>query len=393
MPQPSACLGSRQSIPAAQRQGPHGRLAPYDNEEVVHPSSWSEQVYAPQPRDKGISTPADTTPLATPLPKIPLHLRGLGPKTAVSLTSSSFPSTAKTSSAAGPRAKNGSLWVTSARHAPFGISLRWLLLLGLPSQAEESEEADESQTRAPPKAKATRKRRGEGCQEGSGVESQPDSDLLGGCKFPGGPRLPGPDPGRSPSWREPSGVPHPESQPATAASSPEPEIDQVEVPDAEDNQPDAEEEVDAETVDSEPGQAGPVGPAFVTRYPKKQYAFRKLPDISAFEEALDNAEEVDDVTLYKTLEASAHALQAWQEEYNELKKIIDDEDNAKRRAERQGHRELGRATEIDDVSAWRRTFDEPLPEGSGGIRCQGCPARPSRTSMTQSWSANARWTR
>lgn len=116
-----------------------------------------------------------------------------------------------------------------------------------------------------------------------------------------------------------------------------------------------------------------VQPVERVHIPKKQYSFPKIRDPSEFIEALENWQELDKETLYKTTAAAAEALRVWQLEANELRKIIDDEDNAKRRQPNDKAIEnWENRKRPDEPEHWRRHFDEsnkgPPPFEVKGVR-------------------------
>jgi hypothetical protein len=117
-----------------------------------------------------------------------------------------------------------------------------------------------------------------------------------------------------------------ESQVPTAAASP--------VPAEEDGMPedgvDDEQEAD-ETLFDQPKPGSPVEPVEVTRNPTKQYSFPKLRDPSEIIAALDGWQDMGTDVLYAKVAAVVEVLHQYQLEYNELRKITDDEENAKRR--------------------------------------------------------------
>ncbi|KAK4160164.1 hypothetical protein QBC43DRAFT_245928 [Cladorrhinum sp. PSN259] len=132
-----------------------------------------------------------------------------------------------------------------------------------------------------------------------------------------------------------------ESQPPTAAPSPAPIDD--------DRMDDQEEEV----IERRPTKRnGPAEPIEVTRNYTHLYSFPKIRDPTEISDLLENFEDMDSDTLYSTVAAAVETLDAYQREYNELKKLLDDEENAKRR----------QANDKTIVN-WenRQNYEEPLP--------------------------------
>ncbi|KAK3987682.1 hypothetical protein QBC44DRAFT_399875 [Cladorrhinum sp. PSN332] len=138
-----------------------------------------------------------------------------------------------------------------------------------------------------------------------------------------------------------SGSQAPESQVPTAAPSPAPIEDE--------RMEDPEEEV----IERPPTKRnGPADPIEVTRNYPHQYSFPKVRDPTDISDLLENFEDMDTDTLYSTVAAAVETLDAYQREYYELKKILDDEENAKRR----------QANDKTIVN-WenRQNYEEPLP--------------------------------
>ncbi|KAK3392881.1 hypothetical protein B0H63DRAFT_443176 [Podospora didyma] len=140
----------------------------------------------------------------------------------------------------------------------------------------------------------------------------------------------------------------PESQQPTAAPSPaaaegEITLGQVDVGD--------EEQEDEEVADGDVKSGSPAEPVEVTRNPHKQYSFPKLRDPSEYAEALEKA--VGEGGRWAVAAAIVEAMDKYQAEYHELKKITDDEENAKRRQ-----------ANDKTIINWenRQKNDEPLPQ-------------------------------
>ncbi len=118
----------------------------------------------------------------------------------------------------------------------------------------------------------------------------------------------------------------PESRLPTAAPSPAPLEEPTPQDDGAEDEQDADEGADDQTKPDSPGE-----PIEVTRQPQKQYLFPKIRDANEFVEAFEGYQDFTTEHLYDVVAAGVEALNAWQQEYAELKKILDDEENAKRR--------------------------------------------------------------
>lgn len=355
VPQPQR-LPQLDTIYASALQAPQGPLAPYEDEDVVLPASWTEQVIPQETPENGISTPAPTpTPRQSPPPQDPEFISDSWDATKP-LTTKHFFALYKEDSAR--RRAKGQARISLMEFRSACARRRKEALENPPPPPPEPEapkKAAKSQAKGKRKGKAKRART---------PTSSNDADS---------PAMPPPDAQLPLIVAAPvdetsrySAVP--ESQPATAAPSPEADLD-LEA----ENQQDVDQDVDAEIGETET-EGGPAEPETVTKHPKKQYLFKKLPDLAPFEEALNDPEEADDATLYKTLDSSAKALKVWQDEYMELKKITDDEDNAKRRAQNDKAIENWDSRQkLDDIPAWRRAFDDvvqkaPAPFDVKGVR-------------------------
>ncbi|KAK3299760.1 uncharacterized protein B0H64DRAFT_379090 [Chaetomium fimeti] len=138
-----------------------------------------------------------------------------------------------------------------------------------------------------------------------------------------------------------------ESRPPTAAPSPAPVDDAMGQDDVPEDEQDADEPMDDQVKADSPGE-----PVEVTRNPHTQYLFPKIRDSNDFAEAFEGWQGFSNERLYETVAAAVETLHTYQQEYNELKKLLDDEDNAKRR----------RAHDKTVIN-WenRQKADEPLP--------------------------------
>lgn len=169
-------------------------------------------------------------------------------------------------------------------------------------------------------------------RSGAGQSSEPTAALTNG---PRQATMSGQDTPRSSSQI-------PESQVPTAAPSPAPAEDET-----------LEQEIGEDMMEPPPVKRhGPTEPVEVTRNYSHQYSFPKICDPSAFTDLLENFEDMESDVLYSTVAAAVETLHAYQQEYHELKKILDDEENAKRR----------QANDKTIVN-WenRQNYDEPLP--------------------------------
>ncbi|KAK4135936.1 hypothetical protein BT67DRAFT_376302 [Trichocladium antarcticum] len=176
----------------------------------------------------------------------------------------------------------------------------------------------------------------------------------------------------------PSTAPEPETRPnsqeaesrlPTAAPSPAPAEEDLAQEDG------AEEEQDAEEVADGLGRPGsPIGPVEVTRNPARQYLFPKIRDPAEFVEAFDGWQNMHTDHLYDTVAAAVETLHAYQQEYNELRRILDDEDNAKRRqANDKTILNWENRQKADEPPQWRRHFDDAV-KGPGAFEVRGVRA-------------------
>ncbi|KXX76800.1 hypothetical protein MMYC01_205456 [Madurella mycetomatis] len=145
-----------------------------------------------------------------------------------------------------------------------------------------------------------------------------------------------------------------ESRPPTAAPSPVPADEDVIQEDGGE-----EEQEQEETVDDNIKSYNPAEPVEVTRNPSKQYSFPKLRDPSELIDALEGFQDMENEVLYHKVAAAVEALDCYQQEYNELKKILDDEENAKRRqANDKTIVNWENRQKADEPPHWRRHFDD-----------------------------------
>ncbi|KAK4097447.1 hypothetical protein N658DRAFT_489207 [Parathielavia hyrcaniae] len=139
-----------------------------------------------------------------------------------------------------------------------------------------------------------------------------------------------------------------ESPVPAAAPSPAPAAEDPMIQDeGADDEQDADEPPDDPAKPDTPGE-----PVEVTRNPNRQYLFPKIRDSNEFVEAFEGWQDSSTQRLYEITAAATEALDAYQREYNELKKFLDDEENAKRRQ-----------ANDKTIANWenRQKADEPLP--------------------------------
>ncbi|KAK4187904.1 hypothetical protein QBC35DRAFT_217288 [Podospora australis] len=149
-------------------------------------------------------------------------------------------------------------------------------------------------------------------------------------------------------------TPVPESQVPTAAPSPVPFEEDAQLDDEQQDQEDPQ-------VPSRPARSTPVEPIEVTRNYANQYLFPKIRDPADLIAMLENPENLDSETLYRHCAAAAETLRAYELEYHELRKITDDEENAKRRqANDKTIVNWENRQKADEPLPFRRTFDEPV---------------------------------
>ncbi|KAK3342016.1 hypothetical protein B0T25DRAFT_559798 [Lasiosphaeria hispida] len=166
-------------------------------------------------------------------------------------------------------------------------------------------------------------------------------------------------PGASRSFEDtPQGSQAADSQQPTAAPSPtaaeedEPQIDG-----------DADGLVDSPEAEA-PGRVktgSPAKPVEVTKNPPRQYLFPKLRDPQEFTDSFEGWQKMEPAKLYSTVAAAVETLDVYQREYNELKKIVDDEETAKRRvANDKTIINWENRQKPDDPPLWRRHFDDAV---------------------------------
>ncbi|KAK3950454.1 hypothetical protein QBC32DRAFT_371971 [Pseudoneurospora amorphoporcata] len=151
----------------------------------------------------------------------------------------------------------------------------------------------------------------------------------------------------------------PPTEPPTAAPSPSEMVDDDDlatgsVADDEDGQ-----YINGPVFDSDTA-AGSIEPLEVVRQPRKQWSFPKIRDVQDFADALEDFQDMDDATLYKLAEAMSETLNVWQTEFRELRKVVDDEDNAERRKKNDvSIVNWENRLKAEDAPHFRRHYDEP----------------------------------
>ncbi|KAB5578838.1 hypothetical protein GE09DRAFT_1091207 [Coniochaeta sp. 2T2.1] len=350
VPQPRRIPAIDKVYQRAQQEMYREPLVPYEDEDVVLPASWVEQVVPREKVENGIATPAPTvTPQASPPPKDePVYFSDIWDPVQPLTTKKFF-----------------SLYQADAARRRRDNQPRISMMAFRDACARRHKEALRRPAPEPVVAKKAAKSRAKA--KGKGKRGQSPSSSLE-ADSPAVPEAQPSETAAAPVDETPRGSPVPDSQPPTAAPSPEPDVD----PELE-NPVDIDQDVDADVAGAEI-ENGPAEPEFVTKHPKKQYLFKKLKVTTTMEEVLENPEEHDDKTLYAMLESAAKALKAYEDEYRELKKITDDEDNAKRRAQNDKAIENWDARQkLDEPPVWRRTFDDivqkiPAPFDVKGVR-------------------------
>ncbi|KAL2139011.1 hypothetical protein VTI28DRAFT_5892 [Corynascus sepedonium] len=147
-----------------------------------------------------------------------------------------------------------------------------------------------------------------------------------------------------------------ESRLPTAAPSPAPIEDSGPQEDAPEDDQDIEDFVDDPAKPESPGE-----PVEVTRNPQKQYLFPKIRDPNEFVEAFEGWQEMPTERLHEMVAAAVETLHVYQQEYNELKKLLDDEENAKRRqANDKTIVNWENRQRADEPIIPRRHFDDPV---------------------------------
>ncbi|KAK0735241.1 hypothetical protein B0T26DRAFT_671409 [Lasiosphaeria miniovina] len=139
--------------------------------------------------------------------------------------------------------------------------------------------------------------------------------------------------------------------PSPAAADEDPSAGQAEA--AEDGQG------DEEVADTHGKSESPAEPVEVTKVPSKQYVFPKLRDPADFVRALDECRSEEE--RVEIAAAIVETMDAYEKEYKELKKITEDEDNAKRRqANDKTIVNWENRQKPDEPLPWRRHFDEAV---------------------------------
>lgn len=153
----------------------------------------------------------------------------------------------------------------------------------------------------------------------------------------------------------PQGSQAAESETPTAAPSPAAAIEEEPDVDAEGDEDLYMEEADTlpKTIMTEPVE--------VTRNPTKQYSFPKLRDAQEFVDALKDPESLTKDQLYERTTAAVEAMVNYENEYIALKKMVDDEENSKRRvAHDKTLVNWENRQKADEPTVFRRHFDEQV---------------------------------
>ncbi|KAK3309375.1 uncharacterized protein B0T15DRAFT_1682 [Chaetomium strumarium] len=166
----------------------------------------------------------------------------------------------------------------------------------------------------------------------------------------------------------------PESRPPTAAPSPAPVENAMDQEDAADEEQDAEDNLDGQIKPTITSTNEPIEPVEVTRNPPKQYLFPKIRDPDEFVDAFEGWQDFSTSRLYETVAAAVETMHAYQQEYNELKKYLDDEENAKRRqANDKTIVNWENRQKADEPLHWRRHFDDAI-KGPPAFEVRGARA-------------------
>ncbi|KAL2125588.1 hypothetical protein VTJ04DRAFT_1953 [Mycothermus thermophilus] len=155
----------------------------------------------------------------------------------------------------------------------------------------------------------------------------------------------------------------------TAPPSPAP-ADEAVAEDAEEQDAD---EGNAENDTRPATPAEPLEPIEVIRMPKKVYSFPKLRDTADFAAQLEDITDLPTHELYERAAAAVEVLHQYEQEYRELRKMLDDEENAKRRqANDKTIINWENRLRLDDPETYRRHFDDavkgPPPFEVRGVR-------------------------
>ena len=151
----------------------------------------------------------------------------------------------------------------------------------------------------------------------------------------------------------------PATEPPTAAPSPSEMVDDDDLAAGSVGEEEDGQYINGPVFDSEK-VTGSIEPMEVVRQPRKQWSFPKIRDIQDFADAVEDFQDMDDATLYKLAEAMSETLNVWQTEFRELKKIVDDEDNAERRKKNDvSIVNWENRLKAEDAPHFRRHYDEP----------------------------------
>ena len=325
------------------------QLSPYDDDEVHHPSPWTEMKNS---EDSANSTP---TPARTPAPTPPedpfLEDMWDGQQ---NLTLKEFFALYRADADRRKLAGEPSISMQAFRRV---CAWRKRKALENPPSPEPPAEPAAAAAPAPTAAPSLLAKKGRKGARRKAAAAAARLRRAAGTLTPNEPEAiaqsPEETPGESPAV---------DSARPTAANTPEPVGDEIDLADQQQEPEEEAQEPDLADEDAESDVDGDAAgkPKEVLKYPKMQYVFRRIRESSAFAEALKDYQDMDPATLFNTVAACVESLKTWQDEYKELKKITDDEENAKRRqANDKSIENWEKRLKPDDVPTWRRTYDDP----------------------------------
>ncbi|KAK1763100.1 hypothetical protein QBC33DRAFT_550373 [Phialemonium atrogriseum] len=322
------------------------RFSPYEDGEVAYPSPWTEVVDDQQPEPTPALTPAPALPEQelSPMEQMWDGLRPLKYKEFFDIYRAEMAS----------RKTKGQRTMT-LQEFRFVCSIRRQDTLEAPPKRAPPKKGKKSQRRTAGSSRYRRKAQTQAATEAELAAQTPDDT--------------------------PQASPAPDSEQITPARSPElldgdGEAEQNETQqDIEEDGQDVEEAEDE--AENEAEMEGPAGPREVLQYPKKQYSFRKIREATDFADALKDVQDMETSALQDTLATCTETLKTWQDEYLELKKITDDEENAKRRqANDKTLENWENRQKLDERPSWRRTFDDPFQKLPPAFELKGVRAPP-----------------
>ncbi|KAK5653968.1 hypothetical protein OQA88_7644 [Cercophora sp. LCS_1] len=125
--------------------------------------------------------------------------------------------------------------------------------------------------------------------------------------------------------------------------------------------PDADGDEDQEASEPKAQSKTSSFPVEVTRLPSRQYLFPKIRDPQELVDALENFQEMDTTEAYIRTAAGVEYMDSLQKEYHELRKILDDEENAKRRlANDKTIVNWENRQKNDEPAPWRRHYEDAV---------------------------------